>query len=246
MKKINLVLIFLLLLNSCKDDDLSICLDPTPISFLSNGAKWIYIDSFSISPSFEVYEDWLFHDTFSLGNQVNLMSSFVSGTSISAKDIDTLPPISKTYYEVLARSSFGYKPETSSQENYKYLSTKGEKVSGWIRWDEDSLKLYSLRKENNSYFEYLMTDYSCDIGNQWFSPVIFNTESCEQITIHDSQFTIVKTTIRRRFASGIHLMHHSHLWQDKYPHRNLKTFTGEKINKASFKLLLNGKTYELQ
>ena len=242
MRKIPLILISFLLFNSCKDDDMSLVTDPYFISFFGDGAEWQHIDSLTTAPP--VDEDWLFRDTLRLGNQVRLLSSFVNGSNIGMGIIDTLTPMSRLYYEVLARSSFGYKPINSPQEHYKYLYTEGEEVSGWVRFDEDSLRLYSLRKKNDSYFEYLMIDYSCEVENQWVSPLRHQIDSCEQINIHGDKFKLVYTNIER-FASGIHLVHHSHLWQEKYPYRVLKSYGGIDVSNSSFKLLYNGKIYIL-
>jgi hypothetical protein len=234
MKKIILITLASFLFCTCKDE-VTLFTEVPFASFYMEGAEWIHTDTTYGYISVDEEEEWIFHDTFRLGNQVNLVSSYIHESRNSR--FDTFPPLPKTYQEVLARSSFAYR-STSGEPDFEYLYTDGEELSGWIRYEEDSLRLYALKKEGETYYEYLMTDYICVNIYPWYS------DTCYDITIDDLKFKVLQDNVPIQHLCGIHLLHYRHLWDSKSRVRRLFP-TVRNVTISSFKLRYNNKIYTL-
>ncbi len=192
--------------------------DPThknPFSFYPlQGAEWYFHDSFwyDYGPHKDDVRFLKFNDTFTLGNLVSKQSRLISKVAFQ-QDSDTAEVQTREYFEINGKSRRQIRLSDIAANLSDSLTTG---FSGYIRFDIDSLKVYSLKYDKNEdeYYEYLMNSFVKENKGYVYRPT---TVMVETVKIKDIDFLKATYSGNAVAYAGISLENFSYIWTDGMP-----------------------------
>ncbi len=203
---------------SCKDKTD----DPThknPFSFYPlEGAEWYFHDTLihDSAEGKDFVRFYAFYDTFTLGNLVTKNTQLIHRNQTTGNN-DTDAIESNQYYEVVGRSR---RIKRKFHNGLIISDSVAIGLSGYVRFDEDSLKVYTLKfnDSENKFYEYLTNVFMDDGKSYIYRPIVDNVTTQR---IGDIDFLKTNYSDHRSAYAGINLEHFSEIWLDNIPFKSM-------------------------
>ncbi len=239
--KIVVATTIILAFEACKDKD-NVDLDPPFDFYPMEDAYWTYIDSprnYTNPPSGVIEYTLAFFDTFYFDGTEDLTTKEIVFNYTSSRDLaDTMSEQIKEYKVLRANSK-------RIKHNWSNLETDTSYIrnakSGWIRFDTQLKRYYSVKKDpsDGQYYEYLMADFMANAGDDFYDGVILS-EYTDNSIYRKHDLELVKQVVNdfTNIYEGVWLKHYTQLW----PEDNIE-YVGGEPSYFDWKLHFDDKVY---